>query len=151
MLPQLLDLPHTPWRGVIKGPGTAVPAEVLRPVVEWIADKFGDSAEGRMARWVDVAPRLTPSSGSAGGAGRQLRVDQIDGLLTILERLPVPEISASTSAMWELAGPIVQDPASASALAVRIRQEDQASPRASAAGLFDALLRQGMSALPLIA
>lgn len=79
VLPQLLDLPHRAWRGVIKGPATEIPAESLRPAVERVADRLGDSPKS-MARWVDLAPRLTRSKGTAGGAGRQLLVDPIDGL-----------------------------------------------------------------------
>ncbi|MBY0491026.1 MAG: hypothetical protein K2R93_14380 [Gemmatimonadaceae bacterium] len=86
MLPRLLDLPTRAWRRAIKGPKTAVIAESLRPAVEWIAEQLGDSAEGRMARLVDLAPRLTPRETHAGGAGRRLAVGPVDGALAISER-----------------------------------------------------------------
>ncbi|WP_434479327.1 hypothetical protein [Gemmatimonas sp.] len=147
MLPQLLDLPHTLWRGIIKGPGTAVAAESLRPLVEWVAEHLGDSAEGRMARWVDVAPRLTPSTGVSGGAGRQLLVDQLDGLMTICERLPMPTLSAAMAAVTEVAGPIVRDAASISALRNRVLQCDRSFSRAADLRVAEALMKRDLSAL----
>jgi hypothetical protein len=109
VLPQLLDLPHRPWRGTIKGPKTAVLAESLRPLVIWVAEQLGDSAEGRMARWTDVAPRLTPGRADGGGAGRRLAVDPIDAALVIGERLPMSGLSASIAGAYELVGPVVRE------------------------------------------
>ncbi len=109
MLPQLLDLPHRPWRGIIKGPKTAVPAESLRPLVNWVAEQLGDSTDGRMARWVDLAPRLTPFECANGGAGREMRVDPLDAAFTIAERLPLPKISTAITSAYQLVGPVVRD------------------------------------------
>lgn len=129
MLPQLLDLPHRPWRGTIKGPKTAVPAESLRPLVTWVAEQLGDSAEGRMARWTDLAPRLTPGGTEGGGAGRRLAVDPIDAALVIGERLPASGLSASIAGAYELVGPVVRERAHMQALHTRIAALDSQHSR----------------------
>jgi len=125
MLPQLLDLPRQQWRGTIKGPKTAVLAEALRPLVEWVAEQLGDSAEGRMARWVDLAPRLTPAgTHNRGGAGRRLCVDPVDAALVISDRLPHPGFSLSVRSAYELVGPVVRDAAALQAFQQRIMAVD---------------------------
>jgi hypothetical protein len=131
MLPQLLDLPHVPWRGTLKGPKTGVPAESLRPLVEWVAEQLGDSAEGRIARWVDLAPRLTPGTSEGGRAGRRLAVDPIDAALVIGERLPASGFSAAIAGAYELVGPVVRERAHLRALHTNIASLDAQHARVS--------------------
>ncbi len=131
ILPQFLDLPHRPWRGTIKGPKTAVLAESLRPLVVWVAEQLGDSAEGRMARWTDLAPRLTPGGADSGGAGRRLAVDPIDAALVIGERLPMSGLSASIAGAYELVGPVVRERAHLQALHTNIAALDVQHARIS--------------------
>lgn len=125
MLPQLLDLPHRPWRGVIKGPKTGVVAESLRPMVEWVAEQLGDSTEGRMARWTDLAPRLTPASHEGGGSGRRLIIDPLDAALVISERVPWPELTAAVSGTHEVIGPVVRDPGALTELQALLASADR--------------------------
>lgn len=142
MLPQLLELPHRPWRGTIKGPKTAVEEETLRPLVLWVAEQLGDAADGRMARWTDLAPRLTPANHESGGSGRRLMVDPLDATLVIGERLPWPVLTAAVVGTNEVIGPVLRDPDALMELQARLleaeRQHARVTDTARAARLLKA-------------